>query len=165
VDGDDNGADALGARIAQLVEERRAKGAYEGDLEGWMDEHYRRIASRPPDPPLADLMAAVARLQAYPPFHVPTAPRSDPLRGSAHRVVGTAIRGHTTELVEQLNAFADVLKEAMASLSGALQTPRPLVSQLQSVQDEVAEMRRELNRLADRLGEQRGGDDGRKAVP
>lgn len=146
----DGTAEELGRRIAEVVAARRAARQYDGDLESWMDEHYRRIVGRGADPPFADVLAATARLQGQPSFHLPDLPDSRlPGGAAAHRVVGVAIRGHLSELVDQLNAFADSVRDSVTALSEVVTLPRQIYGHLQAMDDRLAEMQRTVNRLAD----------------
>jgi hypothetical protein len=147
---DDPAAAELGRRIAEIVAARRDTGEYPDDLEAWMDEHFRRVAGRPGGPALGDMVAATDAMRAYPPFHVPAPTESRKLGGSAaHRAVGVAIRGHMSELVDQLNAFADAVRDSVGALADVVAVPRHVLGSLQSMDDRLAEMQRTLNRLAD----------------
>ncbi len=145
------GAEALGRRLAELVTARREAGEYDHDLEAWMDEHFRRVAGRPGEPPLGEVLAAVARVQAHPPFHLPDVGSTSRLPGGAavHAAVGSLLTRHLQELVSQLNAYADTVRDSVAALAEVVSIPRHLIGQLQSMDDRLAEVQRTVNRIAD----------------
>ena len=143
-------AEELGRRIGEIAAARRGAGEYEGDLERWMDEHFRRIVGRPNWPPMAPVRAAVAKVQGHPPFHLPVVHASNVPGGAAIlRAVGLAIRGHLFELVDQLNAFADAMREAVNALADVVTVPGHIIGYVQSMDDRLAEVQRTVNRLSD----------------
>lgn len=145
-------AEDLGRRIAHIVAARREAGEYPDDLEAEMDEHFRRVAGLPGGPSVGDLLVTTRALRERPPFHVPAPVESNKLGGAAlHRAVGVAIRGHMSELVDQLNAFSEAVRDAMTAMSDTISVsgPRQVHGQLEAMDARLAEMQRTLNRLVD----------------
>jgi len=149
--GQESDGDDLGRRISELVSQRRDAGEYPDDLEQWMDEHFARVAGRTSDALLAAAQAAAAQLQAQPPFHLSTVSTSSRFPGgtAVHRAVAVAVRRHLDEVVTQMNDFAGEVRHAVAAVAEATTVHRSLAGQLQSIDDQLAEIRRTLNRLAD----------------
>ncbi len=144
-------AEDLGRRIAHVVATRREAGEYPDDLEAQMDEHFRRVAGLPGGPSVGDLLVSTRALRERSPFRVPAPAESNKLGGAAvHRAVGVAIRGHMSELVDQLNAFAEAVRDAMTAMADTISVsgPRQVHGQLEAMDARLAEMQRTLNRLA-----------------
>jgi hypothetical protein len=144
-------ADELGRKIAGIVAARREAGEYPDDLEAQLDEHFRRVAGLPGGPAVGDLLASTRALRDRPPFHVPAPAESNKLGGAAvHRAVGVAIRGHMSDLVDQLNAFSEAVRDAITAMADTISVsgPRQVHGQLEAMDARLAEMQRTLNRLA-----------------
>lgn len=142
-------AQELGGRIAEVVARRRAEGRYDGDLEAWMDDAYRRIVGRGRAPSYAEVLAASARLEGQPRFAVPeTGASRYPGGAAAHRLVGVALRAHLEPLVGQLNEFADAVRASVHALTEVVAVPRHVIGHLAAMEDRLAEVQRTLNQMA-----------------
>jgi SAM-dependent methyltransferase len=122
MDGDD--IDALVDRLRERVEERRREGAYPPGLEDALADHFRRVLlerARPGEAP--DLRGPLVALQQALPLQRARIPIDSSLPGGqvVHRAIGKAISRQTQGALQQVQGFADPVRELLERVVAMLE--------------------------------------------
>jgi len=118
--------DELVARLRERVEERRREGAYPADLERDLDEHFQRIAAHRVEPYDFDVMREkLGGLDRAMAFSADAAVGASEVPGGelVHRAVAKVVRRQTQAVVEQLQRFADEVRDVLQEIVRVLQHP------------------------------------------
>lgn len=116
--------DALVAQLRARVEERRRQGAYPPGLEHELDDQARLLLHRRVHTPRPyDVAGPVARLQEALPLSRQRLPVDS--RGAAgsvaHRLVASLTERQTQGILEQVQAFAGPVGQALTALAAAVE--------------------------------------------
>jgi hypothetical protein len=115
--------DALVAELRVKVEERRRRGEYPPGLEEDLAAHFRRLLGRRIEPPReVDIRGPLDRIgQTLPlgPERIPAASRL-PAGQAVHQVVAKLVGRQTQGILDQVQAFADPVHQALVALATAL---------------------------------------------
>jgi hypothetical protein len=140
----------LQRELEQRVARRRSDGAYPPGLEDELDAHWRRIAHRPRAMRLDTPNEAFERYVERAAFHVPTPEFTSGMPGGTkiHEIVSKTVVRHTQDLVLQLDEFARLVQDVLASVLIAFDDVRAsdeyLLSQIETLYAGAAELRRNL---------------------
>jgi SAM-dependent methyltransferase len=141
--------DNIVAAIQARVDERRRKGDYPLDLEQTLDAHFRRVAGYRSGPDLETLRKQVEALDALCAFDPKRIPVLSGIFGGTtlHTLVARATARQTQGILEQVQQFADGVREALRSMLRAVEEPHShmhadLVGQLDAVFEQLAAFER-----------------------
>src|SRR5207245_1055321 len=116
--------DELVAKLRVRVEERRREGAYPDGLEEDLAEHFRRILRQRAEPRLPPNLRGPLRSveQALPlePARIPV-DSSVPGGQALHRAIARVVSRQTQGTLEQVQAFAQPVYEALGAIVSALE--------------------------------------------
>lgn len=116
--------DGLVARLRDRVEERRRSGAYPADLEEEMTAHFRRILhQRRGARDLPDIEGPVLAARSKLPLEAKQIPATSALPGGEllHKAVARIVSRQTQGALQQVEAFARPVQEALEALLAAIQ--------------------------------------------
>jgi SAM-dependent methyltransferase len=137
--------DELRARVA----ERRKAGLYPEGLEEELDAHFKRIVAHRRATDLDGLRATLDVLDVRGSFGRHRIPLDTSLPGGArlHQVVGKVVARQTQGILEQVQEFTDVVREALGQIADALEDPyghvhTDLVGQVDAVWERLASWER-----------------------
>ncbi len=143
-------SDPLGKRLRDEVEKRREAGHYPPGVEEEVDHLYERVVARPASVDTASLHRLVSALAT--PFYASDAEATSRVPGGrlVHRWVARLRRRHEQQLIGQLNDFAEAVKNCLEALLKTIEsTPThdhpDLLGQVETLEVQVAELRRRLN--------------------
>ncbi|HEX2039534.1 MAG TPA: hypothetical protein VHF47_07355 [Acidimicrobiales bacterium] len=142
--------------VAELVEdlkrrvaERRRTGDYPTELITELRAHFERVRRHRPVTDLEYLAAQLDALDALGWFSADKIVLDSPRPGArtAHSLVARAVARQTHGILDQVQLFGDAVREALRTVLAALEEPRghvhdDLLGQLETLHDEVAELRR-----------------------
>jgi 2-polyprenyl-3-methyl-5-hydroxy-6-metoxy-1,4-benzoquinol methylase len=133
--------DELRARVA----ERRRTGFYPEGLEDDLDAHFRRIVAHRRAADLADLRSDLEVLEVRGAFSRSRIPIDASMPGvdKVHRLISKVVSRQTQGILEQVQEFADTVREALGHISDALEDPHghvhtDVVGQLDAVWERLA---------------------------
>jgi SAM-dependent methyltransferase len=115
--------DELVAELRARVEERRRSGAYPPGLEKDLAQHFRRILRRRVEPPPSrDLQAPIRAAERALPLEAARIPTDSTFPGGValHRAIARVVGRQTQGALEQVQAFAQPVCEALATLAAAI---------------------------------------------
>jgi SAM-dependent methyltransferase len=137
--------DQLRARVA----ERRQAGFYPEGLEQELDAHFRRVVAHRRAADVEGLRATLHVLEVRGSFSRARIPLDTSLPGGQHlhHLVSKLVSRQTQGILEQVQEFADVLREALEQVVDALEDPHghvhtDLVGQLDAVWERLASWER-----------------------
>jgi len=137
--------DPLVEMIRARVAERRKAGLYPEGLEEELDAHFKRIVAHRHDPDLSDLHSSLEVLAVRGAFSRARIPIATAMPGGdyVHRVVGKVVSRQTQGILEQVQGFADVVRETFDKVADALAEPyshvhTDLVGQLDAIWERLA---------------------------
>jgi hypothetical protein len=143
----------LQARVARLADEHRADGHYPEGIEEQLDRHWRRITATAPNGPRQAMRSALGRYRAEVSFRVPAAEARSRMPGGrfVHRIIQASVRRNFEDLTLQLDEFARRLQDVLVAIVEVTDDvpghEHPgLVSQLEVIDGQLDELRRDLNR-------------------
>jgi len=116
--------DELVARLRDRVEERRRSGAYPSDLEEEMTAHFRRILHQRRGPrDLPDIEGPVRAARSALPLEAKRIPATSALPGGEllHKAVARIVSRQTQGALQQVEAFARPVQDALEALLAAIQ--------------------------------------------
>ena len=116
--------DELVGRLRDRVEERRRSGAYPADLEEEMTAHFRRILHQRRGPrDLPDIEGPVRAARNALPLEARQIPATSALPGGEllHKAVARIVSRQTQGALQQVEAFARPVQEALEALVAAIQ--------------------------------------------
>lgn len=142
----------VGALVDELrarVEQREREGYYPAELSQQLHEHFRRITSQRTVPDLEVLRRQVRALEtagSFSPARIPLAsglPGGQKLHGAVAKVVARQTQG----VLEQMQQFADVVRQALETVLAALEEPHAhvhadLVGQIDSLYERMSAFER-----------------------
>lgn len=136
--------DELVVQLRERVQERRRAGAYPPGLEQDLEAHFRRIAAHRSDPNLDDVRSALERLGSRMHF-TPERIRFDsnlPGGDRFHKAMARFQARQTAGVLEQVQEFADSVRDVLAAMVHAFEDPRShvhadLVGQIDAVLERV----------------------------
>jgi 2-polyprenyl-3-methyl-5-hydroxy-6-metoxy-1,4-benzoquinol methylase len=142
--------DALVAELRAKVEERRRAGEYPPGLEEDLASHFGRLLARRFDPPRpVDLRGPLTRIEEALPLRADRIPIASQVRGGAalHRTVAKVVGRQTQGILEQAQAFAEPVRQAIEALTIAVEdltreVREDLTAQLAAVIDRQAAQER-----------------------
>jgi hypothetical protein len=111
--------DALVAELRAKVEERRRSGQYPPGLEEDLGAHFQRLLARRLEPPRpVDLRGPLARIEEALPLRRDRIPLDSQVPGGAvlHKSVAKLVARQTQGVVEQVQAFAEPVRQAIEAL-------------------------------------------------
>lgn len=117
--------DELIGQLRARVEERRRQGAYPPGLEDDLDAHFRRIAAHRVVPDLDELKTKLTDLDARSRFGPDRIPVGSHIPGGdvLHRSVSKVVARQTQGILEQVQAFADGVREVLHRILAAIEDP------------------------------------------
>ena len=137
--------DAVIADLRSRVEERRRSGVYPDGLEERLEAHFRRIVAHRASPDFTDVRALLARLDDRARFGVERIHAQSQHAGGEvlHRTVGKVVARQTRGVLDQVQSYADAVREVLSGLVAALEDPEghvhaDLVGQLDAVLERLA---------------------------
>jgi SAM-dependent methyltransferase len=148
VDGEPLNVDDLVAQLKRRVEERRREGLYPPDLDADLHEHQRRVAQFRSGPDFTPVLDALHRLDVLGGFSLERIDTSSRLPGgkAMHDTVAKVVSRQTAGVLEQIQLFADTVREAMRAMLAVVEQPNhvhaDLVGQLDAVFDRIAAFER-----------------------
>ena len=132
---------AMQARVA----ERRRSGAYPPGLESALEEHFRRIVAHRASPDFTDVRARMAALEERSRFGLDRIPAASQRPGgqALHAAVAKVVARQTAGVLDQVQVYADGVREVFAGIVAALEDPEghvhaDLVGQLDAVLERLA---------------------------
>jgi SAM-dependent methyltransferase len=131
--------------LQERVEARRAEGVYAPGLEEELDEHFRRIAAHRVEPNIDDVREVLERLEGAMHFAMERIDLGSNMPGGdrLHRALAKAQARQIVGVLGQVSQFADIVRDALAKLADAVESPEShvhpdLVGQLDAVLERVA---------------------------
>lgn len=156
--------DALVAELRARVEERRQAGHYPPGLEEDLSAHFRRLLDRRAESPReVDLRGPLGRVQEALPLHRGRIPVESEFPGGSalHRAVGRVVGRQTQGILEQVQSFAQPVREALEALTTALEDlARELREDIAHQLDAVLERQAAQERWAAQAGAKPDGRPG-----
>ena len=116
--------DEVVERLRHRVEERRRSGDYPADLEEEMTAHFRRILHQRRGPrDLPDIEGSVRAARSALPLEAKQIPATSALPGGEllHKAVARIVSRQTQGALQQVEAFARPVQEALEALVAAIQ--------------------------------------------
>ncbi|HEY2429587.1 MAG TPA: methionine biosynthesis protein MetW [Acidimicrobiales bacterium] len=133
--------DELRAKVA----ERRKAGFYPEGLEHELDAHFKRIVAHRRMTDMTNLRASLAALEIRGLFSPDRIPLSTSIPGGerVHQVVSKLVSRQTQGILEQVQDFADMVREALEIVADALEDPyghvhADIVGQVDAVWERLA---------------------------
>jgi hypothetical protein len=145
----DNDDGALAHEMAQRVGQLRA--SYPPGLEYELDEQWRRVKGRAHDDQQASANEALEALGARR-FSVPQIEMTSGFPGGSavHKLVTKTVERHLTDLVTQLDAYAELTLKALGLLAAAIEDGQEETrGQVAAMTAELADLRRTINRTSE----------------
>jgi 2-polyprenyl-3-methyl-5-hydroxy-6-metoxy-1,4-benzoquinol methylase len=140
--------DAVVARLRERVEQRRREGLYPEDLDRELHEHQRRIAAFRSMPDFDKARRAIDRVDTmagFTPERIETESRV-PGGKALHDAVAKLVSRQTAGVLEQVQFFADSVRDALHELLALIEDPAhvhaDLVGQIDAVFDRIASFER-----------------------
>jgi SAM-dependent methyltransferase len=140
--------DEVVAQLRERVEQRRREGFYPEDLDRELHEHQRRIAQFRSIPNLDPLRGALTRLDdvsGFTPTRIETESRV-PGGRALHDLVARLVHRQTAGVLEQVQLFADVVRDALKAVLAVIEEPAhvhaDLVGQIDALFDRMAAFER-----------------------
>jgi len=136
--------DDVVARLKARVEERRRSGAYPPGLEQGLEDHFRRIVAHRATPDFTGLRARIAALDERARFDAGTihAQSRRPGGEALHRAVRKVTARQTQGVLDQVQRYADAMRDVLAGVAASLEDPvhvhADLVEQLDAVLERLA---------------------------
>jgi SAM-dependent methyltransferase len=137
--------DHLVTELRLRVAERRKSGFYPEGLEDELEAHFRRVVAHRAHADLAGLRSNLEVLEVRGLFSPDRIPVDTSVPGGAllHRSVGKLVSRQTQGILEQVQEFADIVREALENIVEALEDPNghvhaDLVGQLDAVFERLA---------------------------
>ncbi|MDP9387697.1 MAG: hypothetical protein M3Q48_07150 [Actinomycetota bacterium] len=137
--------DEVIAGLRARVAERRAAGAYPPGLEDDLEEHFRRVVAHRASPDFADVRARLAALEERSRFGADRIPAGSQLPGgqALHRAVSKVVARQTQGALDQVQHYADGVRDVLLAVLAALEDPEghvhaDLVGQLDAVLERLA---------------------------
>ena len=137
--------DHLVNELRLKVAERRKSGFYPEGLEQELEAHFRRVVAHRVHADLDGLRANLDVLDVRGSFDPERIPLDTSMPGGAtlHRLVAKLVSRQTQGVLEQVQQFADVVREALGRITDALEDPNghihaDLVGQLDAVFERLA---------------------------
>ncbi|GAC1318980.1 MAG: hypothetical protein NVSMB12_18120 [Acidimicrobiales bacterium] len=137
--------DPLIEELRSRVAERRRAGFYPEGLEDELDAHFRRIVAHRRVSDLASLRSSLEVLDVRGAFGMDRISLGTTVPGGEklHRGVGKLVARQTQGILEQVQEFADVVREALGKIADALEDPyghvhTDIVGQLDAVWERLA---------------------------
>ena len=141
--------DELVARLKARVEQRRRDGVYPPGLEDDLDAHFQRIARHRVEPDTEALEACLAALEERIAFSVERIGLESGVPGGSalHRTVSRIVGRQTQGILQQVQEFADAVRDALREMADSLDDPAThvhadLVGQLDAVFERLAAFER-----------------------
>ncbi|MDQ3946623.1 MAG: class I SAM-dependent methyltransferase [Actinomycetota bacterium] len=142
--------DALVAELRAKVEERRRAGEYPPGLEQDLAAHFQRLLSRRIQPPRpVDLRGPMAQVERALPLRADRIPVASQVPGGAalHKAVAKLVGRQTQGVLEQVQAFAEPVRQALDALTTAVEdltreVREDLAAQVSAVLDRQAAQER-----------------------
>jgi 2-polyprenyl-3-methyl-5-hydroxy-6-metoxy-1,4-benzoquinol methylase len=142
--------DALVAELRAKVEERRRAGQYPPGLEEDLAAHFRRLLARRLEPPRpVDLRGPLTRVEEALPLRRDRIPLASqvPAGAALHKAVAKLVARQTQGVLEQVQAFAEPVRQALDALTTAVEdltreVREDLVAQVAAVIDRQAAQER-----------------------
>jgi O-antigen chain-terminating methyltransferase len=142
---DPSPVDHLVNELRIRVEERRKAGFYPEGLEADLESHFARIVAQRAHADVSGLRSNLEVLDVRGAFSVDRIPADTSVPGGAvlHRTVGRLVARQTQGVLEQVQGFADVVREALGRIADALEDPHghvhaDLVGQLDAIFERLA---------------------------
>lgn len=140
--------DELLAQLRARVEERRRQGVYPPGLEQELDDHFRRIATHRQPANIDDVRSKLAELQGRMHFD-PNIPVESRIPGGTafHSAVTKLVARQTNAILQQVQQFAEGVREALHALATAIENPQAhvhadVIGQLDAVFERLAAFER-----------------------
>ncbi|MHB8464861.1 MAG: class I SAM-dependent methyltransferase [Acidimicrobiales bacterium] len=138
--------DPLIDELRNRVSERRKSGFYPEGLEEDLDAHFRRIVSHRRTADMTSLRSSLDALEGRGTFsadRIQLAASAVPGGEQVHRVVGKMVARQTHGILEQVQQFSDVVRDALGKIADALEDPYghqhgDLVGQLDAIWERLA---------------------------
>ena len=137
--------DPLIEELRSRVAERRKSGFYPEGLEEELDAHFRRIVAHRRVSDLTSLRSSLDVLDVRGAFNTDRISLGTAVPGGErlHRSVGKVVARQTQGILEQVQEFADVVREALGKIADALEDPyghvhTDMVGQLDAVWERLA---------------------------
>ena len=138
--------DPLIDELRNRVAERRKAGFYPEGLEEDLDAHFRRIVSHRRSADLTSLRAALNVLEvrgAFSPDRIQLTTSAVPGGEQVHRLVSKVVARQTQGILEQVQEFNDMVREALGRIADALEDPYghthgDVVGQLDAIWERLA---------------------------
>lgn len=136
--------DSLVGELRARVEERRREGLYPPNLEEELDGHFRRIVSHRVAPDLDELRGLLHVLEGrvFTPERIAYESRV-PGGDAVHKVVSKVVARQTNGILEQMQEFADAVREVLRMVIDTLANPHghvhaDLVGQVDAILEQLA---------------------------
>ncbi len=116
--------DALVAELRAKVEERRRAGQYPAGLEEDLAAHFRRLLARRLEPPRpVDLRGPLAQVEEALPLRRDRIPLDSqvPAGAALHKAVAKLVARQTQGVLEQVQSFAEPVRQALEALTIAVE--------------------------------------------
>jgi O-antigen chain-terminating methyltransferase len=137
--------DPLIAELRNRVAERRKGGLYPEGLEEELDAHFQRIVAHRRVSDLTSLRSSLEILEVRGSFSPDRIPLATAVPGGEriHRTISKVVARQTQGILEQVQEFADVVREALEKIADTLEDPHghvhtDLVGQLDAVWERLA---------------------------
>lgn len=137
------------ARLRARVEQRRRSGAYPEGLEHDLEEHFRRIVAHRASPDFTDVRTRIAALDERARFGADRIHAQSQVRGgeALHKAVSKVVARQTQGVLDQVQVYADGVREVLVGIVAALEDPEghvhaDLVGQLDAVLERLAHCER-----------------------
>lgn len=142
--------DEVLAELQARVEERRRSGAYPPGLEDALADHFARIVAHRASPDFAALRSVIARLDERATFGSKSLDfqfQSQVPGGKLlHQTVAKVVSRQTQGILDQVQRYADGMREVLAGVAHSLEDPihvhADLVEQLDSILEHLATVER-----------------------
>lgn len=141
--------DELIVELRTRVEQRESEGFYSADLSHELHEHFRRIVSHRSLAALDELEKRVEVLDALPAFTPTRIPLESGVPGGQklHAAVAKMVSRQTQGILEQVQEFADGVRDVLRTMLAAMEEPHghvhaDLVGQIDSLFEHVAAFER-----------------------
>jgi 2-polyprenyl-3-methyl-5-hydroxy-6-metoxy-1,4-benzoquinol methylase len=157
-----SGVDHLVNELRIRVAQRRQSGFYPKGLEQDLEEHFRRVVAHRGHADLDSLRQSLDHLEVASAFNPERIPMDTAVPGGAavHRVVHKVVSRQTQGILEQVQEFADAVRQSLGLIADALEDPSAhlhadLVGQLDAVFERLASYERGPTDSAGAVGDLR----------
>lgn len=140
--------DGLVARLRDRVAERRRSGTYPPGLEEALEDHFRRVVAHRASPDFTGLRARLAALDGRSRFDAARIHSQSQRPGgeALHRAVSKVVARQTQGVLDQVQRYADAVREVLEGVAAAVEDPvhvhADLVEQLDAVLERLATAQR-----------------------